>query len=85
MGELPNNGITPSSISIMDLPYDLTKNNQIVAGSCFDPETRLLYLYTMKALNRGGMYDDPVVHVYKVTEGARRRYVIVNQRNIFIK
>ena len=61
-----NNGITPSSISIVEYPHDLTKHKQYVAGSCFDPETRRLYLYTMGALKTYSMYDDPVVHVYSV-------------------
>ena len=67
-GEIPNNGIEPASISIVEYPHDLTKKSQYVAGSCFDPETGLLYLYTMKALKRLSMYDDPVVHVYSLKD-----------------
>ena len=63
-GEIPNNGIEPASISVVDYPHELTRNNQFVGGSCFDPETRRLYLYTLKALKTYSMYDDPVVHVY---------------------
>ena len=65
-GQIPNNGIIPYDISIVEYPHDLTKAVQYVAGSCFDPETRRLYLYTMGALKTYNMYDNPVVHVYSV-------------------
>jgi len=63
---IPKNDITPTSMSIVEFPYDLTKDKQFVAGSCFDPETRRVYLYTMEAFKTYSMYNDPVVHVYSV-------------------
>jgi hypothetical protein len=65
-GAISKLSIEPSSISVVELPFDLTKDNQMVAGSCFDPATRRLYLYALGALKRGGMYNDPVVHVYTI-------------------
>jgi hypothetical protein len=38
-----------------------------IAGSCFDPETRRLYVYAQWTQRRG-MYDQPVVHVYRVKD-----------------
>jgi hypothetical protein len=67
-GETSARGIYPSSISIVDLPNENTKDSQVIAGSYFDAETRRLYVYTLWALKRGGIYIDPVVHVYEVTE-----------------
>jgi hypothetical protein len=65
-GEIPNNGIEPARISVIEYPYDVSKENQYVGGSCFDQQTGRLYLYTMKTLKRSGMYFDPAVHVYLV-------------------
>jgi len=70
LGEISKDGIEPSSIAIVKFPYDPTSDNQYVAGSCFDPDTRLLYLYTMFAYRTYSMYNDPVVHVYYVKEDA---------------
>ena len=71
-GETPNNGIIPTDIAIVEYPHDLTKDDQYVAGSCFDPETQRLYLYTMKAFKLySNLYNDPVVHVYSVIDGGQ--------------
>ena len=67
-GEISGAGLPPSSVALVDYPHDLTKDRQFVTGSCFDPETRRLYLYTLEALSRGDRYNNPVVHVYSVTE-----------------
>jgi len=68
---IPHNGVTPSSIFLMAYPTDATIKNQIAAGSCFDPETRLLYIYMTRVLHpyQQGAPDiqgEPVVHVYSV-------------------
>ncbi|MCL2060509.1 MAG: hypothetical protein FWH01_15905 [Oscillospiraceae bacterium] len=70
-GEISKVSVMPTSTASIELPYEPTSYNQIIAGSCFDPETRRLYLYCMNAL-RGrydyAIYDDPVVHVYTIKE-----------------
>jgi len=70
-GMIPNNGVTPASIFLMEYPTDSTIKYQIAAGSCFDPETRLLYIYMTRVLYPsipGGpdRQGEPVVHVYSV-------------------
>ena len=66
-GEIPKTGITPSSYSLVNYPTTNTNiimTNMQVSGSYFDNDTGLLYLYTRYADG-----DNPLVHVYKVTEG----------------
>ena len=71
-GEISNKDIEPANISIMEYPTDLTKKDPFVGGSCFDPETGRLYLYTLNALKRPGMFNtNPVVHVYTVKDGGQ--------------
>lgn len=72
IGRIANNNLTPSSYTTFRYP----NGRGSVAGSCFDPETRLLYVYTHAALpgsrnggRFGGYYSAPAVHVYKVIEG----------------
>jgi hypothetical protein len=77
-GEIPNKDMIPRSVNIVEYPHDLTRENQYVAGSCFDPETRRLYLYTMWAL-KSGLYDDPVVHVYTVKKDGQDANSTVSQ------
>ena len=75
-GAIGRISVMPSSISVVEYPYDVTKDDQKATGSCFDPETRRLYLYTLNALRRGGLYNDPVVHVYKVKEDSSITYTV---------
>ena len=75
-GAIGKISVMPSSISIVEFPYDVTKDDQKAAGSCFDPETRRLYLYTLNALRRSGLYSDPVVHVYKVKEDSPATHTV---------
>ncbi|MCL1897702.1 MAG: bacterial Ig-like domain-containing protein [Micrococcales bacterium] len=69
MGTLPKDSLTPSSLAYMDLPNDSTAATQQVTGSAFDPETRLLYVYTTGALSQAAHGSlQPAVHVYSVIE-----------------
>ena len=56
-------GLTPSSFSVVNYPssHSVLPADGRVSGSCFDPETGLLYLYVKRANG-----SDPLVHVYKV-------------------
>jgi hypothetical protein len=69
-GEIPKDELIPSGFSPVEMPNDVKSgvHFQTVAGSCFDPETRRLYLYTLESLEGGwGGYVEPAVHVYQVT------------------
>ena len=73
-GEISNIGLEPSSLSVIKYPFDSrVKQDQFVAGSCFDKETRRLYIYTMWSLYDGG--GNPAVHVYKVKEDTPARTI----------
>lgn len=69
-GEVAAADVQPTSFANIDLPYDPTSASQYIAGSCFDPDTRMLYLYCMNAYrtNANDMYYRPVVHAYYVKE-----------------
>jgi hypothetical protein len=67
-GAIARESVEPSSVAIVDLPNDATKDVQQIAGSCFDPETRMLYVYSLRALPRVGYSTPPAVHVYYVRE-----------------
>jgi hypothetical protein len=74
-------GLAPSSFSTVEYPYDsataalpvnLLTNYHHVRSSCFDPETRLLYLNVTNTANYGLAFyagGQPFVHVYRVKEG----------------
>ena len=68
LGEISGVSLAPSSIAIKEYPNDLTKDKQYVTGSCFDPESGRLYLYTLGALKRNSIYNEPVVHVYTISK-----------------
>jgi hypothetical protein len=68
-GEIAHNEIQPSSVSNIVYPYEKTSPDQWVTGSFFDPDTRLLYLYVLGGNDfnpKQGMYNDPIIHVYRV-------------------
>jgi len=56
-------GLMPSSFGVVDYPSGNAElhTDSRVSGSCFDPETGLLYLYVKRANG-----SQPLVHVYKV-------------------
>ena len=59
--------ITPTSMTAMTLPNTATSADQQIAGSAFDPTTRLLYVYSMRAVGQTGCCSKPpMVHVYYV-------------------
>jgi len=67
-GAIPKTSVTPSSVRYMTLPNDATSLDQQIAGSAFDPTTRLLYVYSMRAFGPVGCCSTPpLVHVYYVT------------------
>ena len=63
-GAIPRESVVPSSMAYMNLPNTATSAGQEIAGSCFDADTRTLYVYSLYAV--GG---EPVVHVYSVLGG----------------
>ncbi|MCL1874229.1 MAG: dockerin type I domain-containing protein [Clostridiales bacterium] len=69
-GATGKEGLVPSSVTYPDLPNDATSANQQIAGSVFDPDSRLLYVYSLKSVSRSGYYNplQPAVHVYRVKE-----------------
>ena len=67
-GQIPGHEVTPSSTTRVDLPNAATNANQSIAGSAFDPTTRLLYVYAMKAFGLVGCCSQPpLVDVYYIT------------------
>lgn len=64
-GAMPSYEVTPSSTLDVSLPNDQTSADQIIAGSCFDPTTRLLYVYSMYTVP--ATYGNrSAVHVYYI-------------------
>ena len=67
-GQIAGYDVAPSSTTTMDLPNTATSANQWIAGSAFDPTTRLLYVYAMRAVGLVGCCSQPpLVDVYYVT------------------
>ncbi|MCL2093839.1 MAG: hypothetical protein FWH12_06555 [Treponema sp.] len=71
-GQIPGDKIIPSSYNVADYPTSWASPHRTtnvdtymeVTGSCFDPDTGLLYLYVRFAYG-----NEPLVHVYRVKEG----------------
>jgi hypothetical protein len=63
LGETSHEGLAPSSFSTVVYPGQTDQTG--IAGSCFDPATRRLYVYATWTQPKG-LYDQPVVHVYRV-------------------
>ncbi len=53
--------VLPSSYAVVQYPLD----GGLVPGACFDPQTRMLYLYVQWSLSSG----EPVIHAYHVKIG----------------
>ena len=56
-------GLMPSSFGVVEYPSGnaVTPTESRVGGSCFDPETGLLYIYVKRANG-----SQPLVHVYQI-------------------
>jgi len=71
-GVVPRESVVPSSVGYVTLPNDSATNAfQRIAGSAFDPATRLLYVYSLGAEPAGvagTLYDQPLVDVYYVSQ-----------------
>jgi len=71
-GAVPRESVVPSSVGYVTLPNDSSPvSGQRIGGSAFDPTTRLLYVYSLgaePASVAGTMYNQPLVHVYYVTQ-----------------
>jgi len=66
-GQISGREVTPSSMSYVDLPNITGSPDQYIAGSAFDPSTRLLYVYAMQAYGQVGCCSKPpLVDVYYV-------------------
>ncbi|MCL2490934.1 MAG: cadherin-like beta sandwich domain-containing protein, partial [Propionibacteriaceae bacterium] len=67
LGQISGREVTPYSMSYMDLPNIAGSPGQYIAGSAFDPSTRLLYVYAMQAYGQVGCCSKPpLVDVYYV-------------------
>ncbi|OGJ85740.1 MAG: hypothetical protein A2268_09050 [Candidatus Raymondbacteria bacterium RifOxyA12_full_50_37] len=65
LGNQALGSVQPSSFVKIDWPYPVsnTATYHSVSGACFDPQTRIMYVYCSFALDR-----EPAVHAYHVKE-----------------
>jgi hypothetical protein len=66
-GQMRPDSIHPSSRPAINYPT----GGDLVTGVCFDPESRMIYLYLLNARNKNhywGVY--PIIHAYHIKEGS---------------
>ena len=80
-GVILRENVVASSMAYVNLPNEATRADQIITGSCFDPELRTLYVYSLHAVSMPGvhMYLQPLVHVYYVKEDEQDAINTVSQ------
>jgi hypothetical protein len=75
LGENSKTSVKPSSFT--RVKYPMENNSSKVVGSCFDAESRRLYLYAL--YSTPGVNSQPMVHVYRVIEDAMKHPIEITE------